>query len=88
VGTPPDDVGIAEWGLSKLVGVVLQATGTNLTRQSFMNTLQSGQQFATNVYPVVSYSGSVRFGAKSAHLLEADCAPKKFKTIAQFTTGF
>jgi hypothetical protein len=36
----------------------------------------------------VSYSGSIRFGAKSAHLLEADCDSRSYKTIAQFTTGF
>ena len=55
-----------------------------------MATLQSGKEFATNVYPAVSYSSTARFGAKSAHLLEADCAntPRRFKTIAQFTTGF
>jgi len=87
---PADDVGLAEWGLAKLIGAVLQATGADLTRQSFMATLQSGKEFATNVYPAVSYSSTARFGAKSAHLLEADCAnsPRRFKTIAQFTTGF
>jgi hypothetical protein len=53
-----------------------------------MAALESGKEFATNVYPIVSYSGTVRFGAKSAHLLEADCNSRKFKTIAQFTTGF
>jgi hypothetical protein len=37
---------------------------------------------------VVSYSGSIRFGARSSHLLEADCSSRSFKTIAQFTNGF
>ena len=67
---------------------MLQAAGKDLSRQSFLAALESGKEFATNVYPIVSYNGAVRFGAKSAHLLEADCNSRKFKTIAQFTTGF
>jgi ABC-type branched-subunit amino acid transport system substrate-binding protein len=83
-----DDIGLAEWGLSKVVGTMLAAAGKDLSRQSFVGALESGKEFATNVYPVVSYSGSIRFGAKSSHLLEADCKSRSFKTIAQFTTGF
>jgi branched-chain amino acid transport system substrate-binding protein len=87
-GGKGDDIGLAEWGLSKVVGAMLQAAGKDLSRQSFLAALESGKEFATNVYPIVSYSGAVRFGAKSAHLLEADCNKRSFKTIAQFTTGF
>ena len=87
-GSKGDDIGLAEWGLSKVVGAMLQAAGKDLSRQSFFAALESGKEFATNVYPVVSYNGSIRFGAKSAHLLEADCSARRFKTIAQFTTGF
>jgi hypothetical protein len=83
-----DDIGLAEWGLSKVIGTMLQATGKDLSRQSFITGLESGKEFGTNVYPVVSYSGSIRFGARSAHLLEADCNSRSYKTIAQFTTGF
>ena len=87
-GGKGDDIGLAEWGLSKVVGAMLQAAGKDLSRQSFLAALESGKEFNTNVYPTVSYSGTIRFGAKSAHLLEADCNTRKFKTIAQFTTGF
>jgi branched-chain amino acid transport system substrate-binding protein len=87
-GGKGDDIGLAEWGLSKVVGAMLQAAGKDLSRQSFFAALESGKDFATNVYPVVSYNGTIRFGAKSSHLLEADCNSRKFKTIAQFTTGF
>ena len=83
-----DDIGLAEWGLSKVIGAMLQAAGKDLTRQSFVNALESGRDFTTNVYPVVSYSGNIRFGAKSSHLLEADCNSRTFKTIAEFTSGF
>src|SRR5205085_4922129 len=87
-GGKGDDIGLAEWGLSKVIGSMLQASGKDLSRQSFLSALESGKDFATNVYPVVSYSGNIRFGARSAHLLEADCHSRTFKTIAQFTTGF
>jgi ABC-type branched-subunit amino acid transport system substrate-binding protein len=83
-----DDIGLAEWGLSKVIGSMLQVAGKDLSRQSFVAGLESGKEFGTNVYPVVSYSGSIRFGAKSGHLLEADCNSRSYKTIAQFTTGF
>ena len=83
-----DDIGLAEWGLSKVIGSMLQAAGKDLSRQSFVAALESGKEFSTNVYPVVSYSGSIRFGAKSAHLLEADCNSRSFKTVAQFATTF
>lgn len=87
-GARGDDIGLSQWGLFKLIGAMLQAAGQDLSRQSFVAALQSGTEFATNVYPVVSYSGTIRFGAKSAHFLEADCPNRRFKTIAQFTTGF
>jgi ABC-type branched-subunit amino acid transport system substrate-binding protein len=87
-GGKGDDIGLAEWGLSKVVGAMLQAAGKDLSRQSFLAALESGKEFATNVYPIVSYNGTIRFGAKSAHLLEADCNSRRFKTIAQFTAGF
>ena len=87
-GGKGDDIGLAEWGLSKVIGAMLQAAGKDLSRQSFVSALESGKDFATNVYPVVAYNGSIRFGAKSSHLLEADCNTRSFKTIAQFTTGF
>ena len=50
--------------------------------------LESGKEFNSNVYPVVSYTGSIRFGARSAHLLEADCSARKYKTVATFATAF
>jgi len=87
-GGKGDDIGLAEWGLSKVIGSMLQAAGKDLSRQSFVSALESGKEFSTNVYPIVSYSGTIRFGAKSSHLLEADCSTRTFKTIAQFTTGF
>ena len=67
---------------------MLQAAGKDLSRQTFVRTLESGREFGTNVYPVVSYGGSIRFGANSVHVLEADCKTRKWKTMATFAEGF
>ena len=87
-GGEADDIGLAEWGLNKVLHKMLEATGQDLSRQSFLSTLTSGREFVSNVYPVVSYTGSIRFGAKSMHLLQADCSAREFKTAATFATGF
>jgi branched-chain amino acid transport system substrate-binding protein len=83
-----DDIGLAQWGLSKTIALMMKEAGKDLSRQSFMSALQSGKSFESKVYPVVSYGPSIRFGAKSAHLLEADCQTRKYKTLKAFATGF
>ncbi|MDQ3944677.1 MAG: ABC transporter substrate-binding protein, partial [Actinomycetota bacterium] len=87
-GGEGDDIGLAEWGLNKVLHRMLEATGQDVSRQSFLSALTSGKEFVSNVYPVVSYTGSIRFGAKSMHLLEADCSARKFRTAVTFATGF
>ncbi|MGH8990976.1 MAG: ABC transporter substrate-binding protein, partial [Acidimicrobiia bacterium] len=83
-GGEADDIGLAEWGLNKVLHRMLEATGQDLSRESFLSTLTSGKEFNSNVYPSVSYTGSIRFGAKTMHLLEADCSARKYKTLATF----
>ncbi|MGH8993764.1 MAG: hypothetical protein ACRDZ7_19810, partial [Acidimicrobiia bacterium] len=87
-GGEADDIGLAEWGLNKVLHRMLEATGQDLSRQSFLAALESGKEFNSNVYPTVSYTGQIRFGAKSMHLLEADCSARKYKTLTTFATGF
>ncbi len=87
-GGEPDDIGLAEWGINKVLHKMLEAAGQDLSRQSFLAALESGKEFNTNVYPTVSYSGQIRFGAHTMHLLEADCSARKYKTIATFASGF
>jgi ABC-type branched-subunit amino acid transport system substrate-binding protein len=88
VGSEPDDIGLAEWGLNKTFRLMLEAAGHDLSRQSFVRALTSGRTFASNVFPTVSYDGSIRFGAKAMHVLEADCSTRKWKTMATFVEGF
>jgi branched-chain amino acid transport system substrate-binding protein len=88
VGNNPDDIGILNWGLNKVVHQMLEATGRDLSRQSFLKAVTSGRVFHSNVYPDVSYSGNIRFGARTAHLLEADCANRSWKTSGRFVADF
>ncbi|HEV8623832.1 MAG TPA: ABC transporter substrate-binding protein [Acidimicrobiia bacterium] len=88
VGSEPDDIGLAEWGLNKTFRLMLEAAGRDLSRQSFIRTLTSGRPFASNVFPTVAYDGTIRFGAKTMHVLEADCNTRKWKTAATFVEGF
>jgi branched-chain amino acid transport system substrate-binding protein len=88
VGPNPDDVGILMWGLNKSIHQMLAATGRDLSRQSFLKTVTSGQVFHSNVYPDVSYDSTIRFGARTAHLLEADCASRSWKTTGRFVADF
>jgi branched-chain amino acid transport system substrate-binding protein len=77
-GSEPDDLAIAVWGLEKLIGQMLQATGKGLSREAFMATIAKVRQFETNVYPTTNFSS--RFGGTAMHLLEADCGSRQFKT--------
>jgi branched-chain amino acid transport system substrate-binding protein len=88
VGANPDDVGILMWGLNKSLHQMLEATGRDLSRQSLLKTVTSGRVFHSNVYPDVSYDSTIRFGAKTAHLLEADCATRSWKTTGRFIADF
>ena len=63
---------------------MLEATGTDLSRQSFLATLTSGKTFKSNVYPDVRYDKRIRFGASTMHLLEADCSSREWKTAGRF----
>jgi branched-chain amino acid transport system substrate-binding protein len=87
-GNAADDIGIALWGLNKSLGVSFAAAGKDMTRQSFMATLESGKRFETGVYPPVTYGPGKHFGAASSHLLEADCGSRTYKTKTTFASGF
>ena len=77
-GANPDDIGAAIYGIEKLVGSMLQATGKNLNRQSFMSTIASVKSFNTGVYPTTNFSS--RLGGTAMHLLKADCNKQEYET--------
>lgn len=88
VGGDPDDLAVALWGLNRTVHQLFLGAGENVTRQSFVQSLEGGKAFETNVYPPLQFSAQNHFGATSVHVLQADCASQSYKTIGTFVTGF
>jgi branched-chain amino acid transport system substrate-binding protein len=78
-GSNPDDLAIAVWGLEKMVGQMLQATGKQLSREAFMGTVAKVKAFNTGVYPNTNFSS--RFGGTAMHLLQADCGRREYRTV-------
>jgi ABC-type branched-subunit amino acid transport system substrate-binding protein len=85
-GEEPDDLGLAVWGLEKTLHQFLKAAGPDLGRAKLMSTIESGQEFVSNVFPPVRFGPAQRFGATQANLLEADCSNRRYKTLATFTS--
>ena len=88
LGKKGDDLGLALWGLSRQLKTMFDAAGPDMTRQSFVSTLEGGKPFAGGVYPPTKYSPRSHFGGSQVHALQADCASSRFKTIATFVSGF
>jgi ABC-type branched-subunit amino acid transport system substrate-binding protein len=87
-GAEPDDLGLAVWGMEKTLHQFLKAAGPDLGRTRLIATIQSGQEFASGVFPPVRFGPNQRFGASQAHLLEADCANRRYRTLATFASSF
>ena len=87
-GSDGDDIGFALWGLAKGLHQELLAAGKDMTRQSFVQLLESGKVFDGGIYSKVQYNPKNHFGAQASHLLVADCNSKTWKTEATFVSGF
>lgn len=85
-GAEPDDIGIALWGLNKTIALMLEATigAGDLGRAELMNTIEEGEEFASGVYPPVTYTPDDHFGGTGAQLLKADCDAMEYTTAEQF----
>jgi branched-chain amino acid transport system substrate-binding protein len=86
-GEEADDLGLALWGLDKTLHRFFEATGRDLSRPRFMATLRSGREFASNILPPVRYSRGNPFGATQAHVLEADCSRRTYRTLHTFVSS-
>jgi ABC-type branched-subunit amino acid transport system substrate-binding protein len=83
-GATADDIGLQLWSLNKVLALMFEATGPDLGRAAFMNTLVAGEPFDNGIYPPVQFSVDDHFGGTGAHLLQADCDVKQFVTAADF----
>ncbi|MEJ7582673.1 MAG: ABC transporter substrate-binding protein [Acidimicrobiales bacterium] len=86
-GAEADDIGLALWALNKALALMFEETGEDLGRAAFMNTIESTKEFANGIYPPVRITADDHLGGTGAHLLEADCTTKQYKTAEQFVEG-
>jgi ABC-type branched-subunit amino acid transport system substrate-binding protein len=86
-GAAADDIGLALWALNKTLAQMFEATGEELGRAAFMNTIESTEAFETDIYPPVQITPDDHFGGTGAHLLDADCGAKMYATAQQFVEG-
>jgi ABC-type branched-subunit amino acid transport system substrate-binding protein len=86
-GQEADDLGLVLWGLDKTLHRFFEATGGDLSRPRFLATLRSGREFASNILPPVRYSPGNPFGASQAHVLEADCSSRTYRTLHTFVSS-
>jgi len=83
-GATADDIGLQLWSLNKVIAQMLEATGEELGRAAFMNTLVGTAGFDNGIYPPVQFTADDHFGGTGAHLLEANCKEKVYVTAEAF----
>jgi branched-chain amino acid transport system substrate-binding protein len=81
-GEPADDIGMQLWSLNKAIALMLEATGPELGRAAFMNTLVTTPEFDNGIYAPIMYTVDDHFGGTGAYLLDADCAAKQYTTAS------
>jgi hypothetical protein len=74
--------------MEKTLHQFLRTAGPELGRARLVAAIESGQEFASGVFPPVRFGPDRRFGAWQAHLLEADCANRRYRTVATFASSF
>jgi len=83
-GNTADDIGLQLWSLNKAISLMFEATGAELGRAAFMNTLESSPGFDNGIYAPIVYTPEDHLGGTGAHLLDADCGIKQYTTAQQF----
>ncbi len=87
-GGDGDDIGILLWGIEKVIRMMMEADGADLSRQGLIQALTSGKPFANNVYAPLTYGAVPHFGAKATTLLTIDCSQVRFRTTKPFASQF
>ena len=76
------------WGVMKAIHAMFLKAGKDVTRQSFVKTLDAGYSDDPKVFPALSYSPGQHFGAKTANRLEASCSDNQWHTKDAFVAGY
>ena len=68
---------------------MFDAAGKDMTRQSFVQSLEGGKSFETNVYPPLQFSAQQPLRRHAgARRCRPTAAAGRYKTIGQFVSGF
>jgi branched-chain amino acid transport system substrate-binding protein len=81
-----DDIEFLLWGLSKALHQLFLKAGQNLSREGFIASTQTAS-VKSNVFPDLKFSPTNHFGAKTAHVLRADCSKGQYVTEIPFYGG-
>lgn len=83
-----DDIMLALWGMSKVIGEMLKLPGKDLSRERFIYEVERAKNIETGVFPPVGYTPDDHLGGSTMHLLRADCANNRYVTEASFANDF
>jgi ABC-type branched-subunit amino acid transport system substrate-binding protein len=88
-----DDIMVIGWGMDKVIGELLKASGRSLVRDQFIHAAEQAKNIKTDVFPPVSFSPQDHFGGSEVHLNEAQCSGYKhsdnrWHTIKSFVSDF
>ena len=61
-GAPADDIGLQLWSLNKALALMFEATGPELGRAAFMNTLVTTPEFNNGIYAPIMFTPEQHFG--------------------------
>ncbi|MGI9053557.1 MAG: ABC transporter substrate-binding protein [Ilumatobacteraceae bacterium] len=84
---PADDIGFQLWSLNKAIATMFEATGQELGRAAFMNTLVTTPEFDNGIYSPLQYTVDDHFGGTGSYLLTTDCDAKAYVTAGLFEGG-
>ncbi|MGH3442514.1 MAG: ABC transporter substrate-binding protein [Nitriliruptorales bacterium] len=92
LGAPTDDIALALWGIAKQEHALFErygeVFGNDLFREDFRAVVEQQRDVASGVFPSVTYTPQAHFGARTAHVLQADCSKREHVTLATFASGF
>ncbi|MEX2393870.1 MAG: ABC transporter substrate-binding protein [Actinomycetota bacterium] len=84
----PDDIGILLWGIEKLVRLMLESAGPDVSRESLIDTLESGKTYTSKVYAPIKFGKVPHFGANAVTQLTIDCSNVQYRTTKAHATKF
>jgi branched-chain amino acid transport system substrate-binding protein len=86
-GEAGDETTWQGWAMGRNLGAMLRVAPRKLTRRSFARSV-SDATISTGIGPRLPYGTGGSFVARQAHLLRADCAPRRWNTTKAFVSNF